>query len=94
MPQGNWNVENLAPVSGLSDSRFAARFAQTVGMTPFAYLTRWRKVKAGEFLRIDGLDMAEIADTYGFGPGEWRRRRSWSGQGVSQQVDFHDKNPT
>jgi len=99
-PQRNWNVESLARVSGISRSRFAARFAQTVGMTPFAYLTRWRMVKASEFLRMDGLDMAEIAercgyasvpafsrrfaDMYGFGPGEWRRRRSWSGQGVSQ----------
>ncbi|MCY0094643.1 AraC family transcriptional regulator [Hoeflea ulvae] len=85
-----WDIEMLAARAGMSRSRFAESFSATVGMTPFAYLTRWRMIKARELLQQPGLDMAEIAERCGYrsvpafgrrfaamfavGPGEWRRQ--------------------
>lgn len=41
-PEKSWSLEHLAEVSGMSRSRFANHFRQTVGMTPHDYLTDWR----------------------------------------------------
>jgi AraC-like DNA-binding protein len=85
-----WDVDGLASVAGMSRSRFAHWFIRSVGMTPMAYLTRWRMIRARQLLSTPGLDLAEIAERcgyrsvpafgrrfaqiYGVGPGTWRKR--------------------
>jgi transcriptional regulator GlxA family with amidase domain len=85
-----WDVDGLASVAGMSRSRFAHWFIRSVGMTPMAYLTRWRMTRARQLLSTPGLDLAEIAERcgyrsvpafgrrfaqiYGVGPGTWRKR--------------------
>ena len=73
----------------MSRARFAARFAEVVGLPPIGYLTAWRLMKARALLAESGLDMAEIASrcgyasvpsfsrrfktAFGVGPGSYRR---------------------
>jgi AraC-like DNA-binding protein len=53
-----WDVDGLASVAGMSRSRFAHWFIRSVGMTPMAYLTRWRMIRARQLLstplRLEG----------------------------------------
>ena len=41
-PDRPWSLETLAQQAGMSRSRFAAHFRDTVGLTPLDYLTSWR----------------------------------------------------
>jgi len=88
-PARQWTLDTLAGHAGMSRSRFAQRFMQRVGLTPVAYLTQWRMIRARQLLTEPGLDMAEIAEqcgyrsvpafgrrfaqVFGVGPGQWRR---------------------
>lgn len=90
-PEQEWTLDTLASAAAMSRSRFAERFTGAVGLTPFAYLTQWRMIKARELLGQPGLDMADVAErcgyrsvpafgrrfaaSFGIGPGEWRKRR-------------------
>jgi AraC-like DNA-binding protein len=57
-PAHAWHLEELAKRAGMSRARFAVSFRETVGMTPFEYLTDWRigvaqaMLKAGKPLKI------------------------------------------
>ena len=46
---------------------FAARFAELVGESPIAYLTRWRMHVASEWLAEDGRTVSQIARQLGYG---------------------------
>ena len=88
-PDRHWSLTTLAAHAGMSRSRFAHRFMQCVGLTPIAYLTQWRMIRARQLLAEPGLDMADIAERcgyrsvpafgrrfiqmFGVGPGEWRK---------------------
>ena len=41
-PDHAWSLETLAHEAGMSRSRFALHFRETVGLTPLEYLTSWR----------------------------------------------------
>jgi AraC-like DNA-binding protein len=45
-----WSLEHLAEVAGMSRTRFAAAFKETVGRTPIDYLTAWRMTIARQSL--------------------------------------------
>jgi AraC-like DNA-binding protein len=47
---GEWTVERMAQVCGMSRARFAARFREAAGVTPLAYLTRLRIGRAQDLL--------------------------------------------
>ncbi len=60
-----WSIEELADEAGLSRSRFADLFAQTVGESPSSYLRRWRLVVARQDLgRGDRVE--RVAHRYGY----------------------------
>lgn len=61
-----WTVEELAREAGMSRSAFAARFRESVGLSPLDYVTRWRMFRAGAMLRQDERSMAEIAAKVGY----------------------------
>ena len=61
-----WTVEELAREAGMSRSAFAARFRDSVGLSPLDYVTRWRMFRAGALLRRGERSIAEIAITVGY----------------------------
>lgn len=65
-PGRAWTLESMAAVAGMSRARFAAHFAQTVGMPPGDYLTGWRLGLARRLLRR-GLALKQVAAEVGYG---------------------------
>lgn len=64
-PAREWTLETLAAVAGMSRARFAAKFRDTVGMTPGNYLTEWRIGVAQSLLRR-GKAVQLVADAVGY----------------------------
>lgn len=62
----NWSVEDLASVAGMSRSRFAELFMETVGEPPLRYLHRWRLAMASDLLRRSNLSVKEVAHAIGY----------------------------
>jgi AraC-like DNA-binding protein len=65
-PDAPWTVESLAREAAMSRSAFAARFTELVGEPVLAYLTRWRMVKAREWLAAPGVSVSEVASRVGY----------------------------
>jgi AraC-like DNA-binding protein len=65
-PQAHWSLEELARQVGQSRATFARRFAELVGETPGAYLTRWRMCLATKLLSETQLSLEEIAPKVGY----------------------------
>lgn len=65
-PADPWTVGDLARTAGMSRSAFAARFKATLGVTPLAYLTRWRMHRAAEMLADGAPDLATVAGAVGY----------------------------
>lgn len=68
-PGHRWTLEALAHRAGMSRTRFAARFKETVGVSAMEYLTRWRMLLATERLGRTGSSkesVGEIALTLGY----------------------------
>jgi AraC-like DNA-binding protein len=65
-PQKEWSLEQLGARSGMSRSVFANAFRDTVGMTPGAYLQRWRIGLAQQAL-LRGQSLKHIAQDVGYG---------------------------
>jgi AraC-like DNA-binding protein len=65
-PQSPWSVGGLARQVAQSRPTFARRFAELVGETPVAYLTRWRMCLAAKLLSETGLSLDEIASRVGY----------------------------
>lgn len=61
-----WTVEELAREASMSRSAFAARFRESVGLSPLDYVTRWRMFRAGAMLRQGNRSTAEIAVNVGY----------------------------
>lgn len=61
-PHKPWTVASLAETAAVSRTAFSKRFHELVGMTPLAYLTRYRMDLAAEWLRQGELSMEEIAE--------------------------------
>jgi AraC-like DNA-binding protein len=90
-PDEPWTVETLARAASMSRSAFAARFKELLGLSPLAYLTRWRIHRAAELLVSSSKTVADIAGIVGYEtesafskvfkrhlgetPGAYRRRR-------------------
>lgn len=64
-PEQPWTVASLARVAGMSRTAFATRFSSLSGMTPLAYVTRWR-MSVAERLLAQGHTLAETADRVGY----------------------------
>jgi AraC-like DNA-binding protein len=64
-PESPWSLEQLAQRAGMSRARFAARFRDVVGITPFDYLTNWRLGVAQTMLR-KGNSLKLIASAVGY----------------------------
>jgi len=65
-PAREWTVSDLASEAGISRSALSALFRQLVGVSPMAYLARWRLLLAARSLRDEGLSVREAADRVGY----------------------------
>ncbi|MCJ2024496.1 AraC family transcriptional regulator [Methylobacterium sp. J-067] len=61
-----WTLHDLAQVSGMSRSSFAAQFESVTGETPIAYLTRWRMALAADRLANTATSLAQVAASVGY----------------------------
>jgi len=66
-PERDWTVAELAQRAHMSRTSFSTRFAEITGLSPLAYLTRWRMIKASELLRNRNLGIATVAAAVGYG---------------------------
>lgn len=64
-PAQAWTLDSMAAVAGMSRARFAAHFAQRVGVPPGEYLTGWRLGLARTLLRR-GLPVKQVAAEVGY----------------------------
>ncbi|MFJ3681451.1 AraC family transcriptional regulator [Pseudomonas sp. NPDC090208] len=65
-PGNDWSLDNLAREAGLSRSLFAQQFRESVGETPYGYLTRWRLGIAAQLLAQTDLSIEQIAQKVGY----------------------------
>jgi len=66
-PSHPWTVAELADRLSISRSGFAAKFKQTTGRPPLAYVTWWRLCRAAARLRRrDGATIAQVAYEVGY----------------------------
>ncbi|WP_312365712.1 AraC family transcriptional regulator [Ensifer sp.] len=66
-PARSWTVAELAKAAGLSRSAFFDRFTRNVGVAPMEYLLAWRMALAKDLLRNRNADIADVAETVGYG---------------------------
>jgi AraC-like DNA-binding protein len=64
-PARAWTLASMAAEAGMSRARFAAHFAQIVGVPPGEYLTGWRLGLARTMLRR-GLPVKQVAVEVGY----------------------------
>ena len=97
-PTAPWTLETLAGAVGISRSRLAECFTQSVGQPPMQYLAQWRIQLAARMLSDGGSKVAAIGRNVGYeseaafsrafkrfvgvSPAQWRDKRG--GKGFSQ----------
>jgi AraC-like DNA-binding protein len=90
-PAHPWTLAELAHTIATSRTVLAERFSEMVGVTPMAYLTRWRLQLAAEKLTSGSAKVATIGEEVGyeseaafsrafkretgFSPAAWRQKR-------------------
>lgn len=89
-PSRAWTLEELALIAGMSRSRFATKFRDTVGTTPGNYLTEWRISVAQTMLRR-GKSVQLVADAVGYGSASALSRTFSAVVGVSP-TDWRKQN--
>ena len=91
-PSGDWTLERLARVAGVSRSLFSQRFSDHMNETPMGYVRRWRMSLAARLLMDEALDLDDVARQVGYKsqyafsrtfkrivgepPGQFRRQRA------------------
>jgi transcriptional regulator GlxA family with amidase domain len=60
------SVRDIAGHAGLSPFRLVNRFSERYGVTPYAYLLRFRISRAAQLLRFTPLEIGTIAEKSGF----------------------------
>jgi AraC-like DNA-binding protein len=65
-PGRDWTVDSLAAATGVSRATLARRFPAQTGLTPAAYLTRWRMDLAAKRLRDTDDTVGVIARSLGY----------------------------
>ncbi len=66
-PARPWTMAELARRAALSRSAFFERFTRHVGMPPMEYVLAWRMALAKDMLRRKEADIAEVAESVGYG---------------------------
>lgn len=85
-PQRRWTAPQLASIAGLSRAAFAKRFTDTVGVSPLAYVQRWRMHLAADLLASGERSCTRIAELCGYDSvvAFAKRFKAFSGQTPTQ----------
>lgn len=62
----NLTLTALARTAGMSRSAFAQQFKTVAGLSPIAYLVKWRLYRASSLLKSEQLPLAEVAERVGY----------------------------
>jgi AraC-like DNA-binding protein len=65
-PEANWTVKSLAQKVAMSPSRLAARFVESTGISPIAYVAQCRMNMACQKLRSSSINVDQIARSVGY----------------------------
>lgn len=65
-PAESWSVQQLASEVSMSPSRFAARFSESLGESPMAYVTKWRMNVACRKLIASRIGVDQVAADVGY----------------------------
>lgn len=65
-PGTDWSVPKLARAVSMSPSRFSARFTESVGDSPMAYVAKWRMNVACRKLAASRVSVEQIATEVGY----------------------------
>lgn len=65
-PAHDWDVRALGDAAAMSPSRLTARFRETLGRSPMAYVTEWRMIIAAQLLTDTDLSVQTIAEQVGY----------------------------
>jgi AraC-like DNA-binding protein len=65
-PARDWTLAELAASAGVSRSALSALFRDLLGVSPIAYLARWRLLLAARVLRDEGVSVQAAADRVGY----------------------------
>jgi len=84
-PANPWTLQNLAEKAGMSRARFAAKFRETVDITPGNYLTQWR-IGVAQTLLCEGKSIQQIAGEVGYANASALSRAFTTCVGVSPTV--------
>jgi AraC-like DNA-binding protein len=66
-PARNWTLLELAAISAMSRTAFAAHFKSVSGLAPLTYLTHWRMRVAERSLLAGTMSLADVAQAVGYG---------------------------
>lgn len=65
-PAEDWTVQRLAQAVSMSPSRFAARFTDSLGDSPMAYVAKWRMNVACRKLSASNIRVEQLAAEAGY----------------------------
>jgi len=65
-PAADWSLDIMADLAHMSRSAFTSNFRELVGVSPMAYITSWRMLKARSLVQTTGLPLKTIAQKVGF----------------------------
>lgn len=65
-PTKEWSVETLAKIAFMSRSAFAKKFKDLMGLSPLAYVQRWRMHNAYRWLRDEKITITNAALRTGY----------------------------
>jgi len=65
-PARDWSLTSLGTQSGMSCATLIRRFEATVGLSPTAYMTNWRLIKAYSLVKYSTTTIEQIAESVGF----------------------------
>ena len=65
-PERQWTLDIISDAVGMSRATLQRKFKAGVGISPMAYISRWRMAKAYQLLKHSNLSLEKIADVTGF----------------------------
>lgn len=65
-PARDWSLTALGIQSGMSRATLIRRFEASVGLSPIAYMTNWRLIKAYSLVKYSTESIEQIAESVGF----------------------------
>lgn len=65
-PSAGWDMRALGEAATMSPSRLTARFRETLGQSPMAYVTEWRMIIAAQLLTDTQLSVQQVAERVGY----------------------------